>query len=88
MLAYYPLGNIRDVLYSRFIHHDSLTKSEKYGHESEMRLSFRRYWRGNIAKAYESHLVGDEVKLKQILTQDMFVAESNYEVFHGTNGRS
>lgn len=83
LLVCHPLGNLQEVLYSRRFHSASLTKSKTYGFGSDMRTRYAQKIKAHMMKLQEFYRRGDTVALTEGTTQDMYVAQGAYQVFHG-----
>lgn len=83
ILANYPVENIPKVLYSRLFHNGSMTKSKNHGFGAPLRLKYMRQGRDRLEAIKPLYDQGRIDDLKRALKQDLYVADIEFEVFHG-----
>lgn len=83
ILAFYPIGNLQQVLYSRRFHKGSLTKSRAFGFGSELRAEYAKKIKVHMMRLQAFYDAGNKAALVRGITQDMYVAESPFHVYHG-----
>lgn len=83
LLVFHPLGNLQEILYSRRFHSQSLTKSKAYGFGSELRSAYAKKIKDHMMKLKVFYSRGQTDEIIRGTTQDMYIADSSYTVYHG-----